>query len=40
MIVTGGGEPFYSGEVEAVLYEHRARLREAAVFGIPDPPVG
>jgi len=34
MIVTGG-ENVYSGEVEAVLYEHPA-IREAAVFGIPD----
>jgi len=34
MIVTGG-ENVYSGEVEAVLYEHPA-VREAAVFGIPD----
>jgi len=35
MIVTGG-ENVYSGEVEAVLYEHPSIL-EAAVFGIPDP---
>ena len=34
MIVTGG-ENVYSGEVEAVIYEHPAVL-EAAVFGIPD----
>jgi long-chain acyl-CoA synthetase len=34
MIVTGG-ENVYSGEVEAVLYEHPA-ICEAAVFGIPD----
>lgn len=34
MIVTGG-ENVYSGEVEAVIYEHPA-VREAAVFGIPD----
>jgi len=34
MIVTGG-ENVYSGEVEAVIYEHPAIL-EAAVFGIPD----
>ena len=33
MIVTGG-ENVYSGEVEAVLYEHPL-VREAAVFGIP-----
>ena len=38
MIVTGG-ENVYSGEVEAVIYEHRA-IREAAVFGIPDPKWG
>ena len=38
MIVTGG-ENVYSGEVEAVIYEHPA-VREAAVFGIPDPKVG
>jgi long-chain acyl-CoA synthetase len=35
MIVTGG-ENVYSGEVEAIIYEHPA-VREAAVFGIPDP---
>ncbi len=38
MIVTGG-ENVYSGEVEAVLYEHPA-IREAAVFGVPDPKWG
>ena len=38
MIVTGG-ENVHSGEVEAVLYEHPA-VREAAVFGIPDPQWG
>ena len=38
MIVTGG-ENVYSGEVEAVLYAHPA-IREAAVFGIPDPQWG
>jgi long-chain acyl-CoA synthetase len=38
MIVTGG-ENVYSGEVEAVLYEHPA-VREAAVVGIPDPKWG
>ena len=38
MIVTGG-ENVYSGEVEAVISEHPA-VREAAVFGIPDPRWG
>ena len=38
MIVTGG-ENVYCGEVEAVIYEHPA-IREAAVFGIPDPQWG
>jgi len=38
MIVTGG-ENVYSGEVEAIIYEHPA-VREAAVFGIPDPQWG
>ncbi|HWN51846.1 MAG TPA: hypothetical protein VNO18_18870 [Xanthobacteraceae bacterium] len=38
MIVTGG-ENVYSGEVEAVIYEHPA-VGEAAVFGIPDPQWG
>ena len=38
MIVTGG-ENVYSGEVEAVIYEHPA-VREAAVFGIPDEQWG
>ena len=38
MIVTGG-ENVYSGEVEAVIYQHPAVL-EAAVFGIPDPQWG
>jgi long-chain acyl-CoA synthetase len=38
MIVTGG-ENVYSGEVEVVLYAHPA-VREAAVFGIPDPKWG
>jgi acyl-CoA synthetase (AMP-forming)/AMP-acid ligase II len=38
MIVTGG-ENVYSGEVEAVIYEHPA-VREVAVFGIPDPQLG
>src|SRR5205809_7839494 len=38
MIVTGG-ENVYSGEVEAVIYEHPA-VGEEAVFGIPDPQWG
>jgi long-chain acyl-CoA synthetase len=38
MIVTGG-ENVYSGEVEAVIYQHPA-TRETAVFGIPDPQWG
>jgi long-chain acyl-CoA synthetase len=38
MIVTGG-ENVYSGEVEAVIYQHPA-VREVAVFGIPDPQWG
>jgi long-chain acyl-CoA synthetase len=38
MIVTGG-ENVYSGEVEAVIYKHES-VREAAVFGIPDPQWG
>jgi long-chain acyl-CoA synthetase len=38
MIVTGG-ENVYSGEVEAVIYEHPA-VREASVFGIPDSQWG
>jgi long-chain acyl-CoA synthetase len=38
MIITGG-ENVYSGEVEAVIYEHPAVL-EAAVFGIPDQKWG
>jgi long-chain acyl-CoA synthetase len=38
MIVTGG-ENVYSGEVEAVISGHPA-VREAAVFGIPDPQWG
>ena len=38
MIVTGG-ENVYCGEVEAVIYEHPV-VREAAVFGIPDPKWG
>jgi acyl-CoA synthetase (AMP-forming)/AMP-acid ligase II len=38
MIVTGG-ENVYSGEVEAVMFNHPA-VREVAVFGIPDPRWG
>jgi acyl-CoA synthetase (AMP-forming)/AMP-acid ligase II len=38
MIVTGG-ENVYSGEVEAVIYNHPA-VQEAAVIGIPDPQWG
>jgi long-chain acyl-CoA synthetase len=38
MIVTGG-ENVYSGEIEAVMYQYPA-VREAAVFGIPDPQWG
>jgi len=38
MIVTGG-ENVYSGEVEAVIYQHPA-VREVSVFGIPDPKWG
>jgi long-chain acyl-CoA synthetase len=38
MIVTGG-ENVYSGEVEAVVYQHPDVL-ETAVFGVPDPQWG
>ena len=38
MIVTGG-ENVYSGEVEAVIYQHPA-VKEDAVFGIPEPKWG
>jgi long-chain acyl-CoA synthetase len=38
MIVTGG-ENVYSGEVEGVIFNHPA-VRDAAVFGIPDPQWG
>jgi long-chain acyl-CoA synthetase len=38
MIVTGG-ENVYCGEVEGVIHDHPA-VREAAVFGIPDPQWG
>ena len=38
-MIVSGGENVYSGEVEAVIYSHPA-VREAAVFGIPDPKWG
>ena len=38
-MIVSGGENVYSGEVEAVLYAHPA-VREAAVFGVPDPKWG
>jgi len=38
MVVTGG-EKVYCGEVEAVIDDHPS-VREAAVFGIPDPQWG
>jgi len=38
-MIVSGGENVYSGEVEAVIYELPA-VREAAVFGIPDPQWG
>ena len=38
-MIVSGGENVYSGEVEAVLYTHPA-VREAAVFGVPDPKWG
>jgi acyl-CoA synthetase (AMP-forming)/AMP-acid ligase II len=38
MIVTGG-ENVYSGEVEAVIYQHPT-VSEVAVFGVPDPQWG
>jgi len=38
-MIVSGGENVYSGEVEAVLYSHPA-VREAAVFGVPDPKWG
>ncbi len=38
MIITGG-ENVYSVEVEAALAEHEA-VREAVVFGVPDPRWG
>ena len=38
-MIVSGGENVYSGEVEAVIYTHPA-VREAAVFGVPDPQWG
>jgi len=38
-MIVSGGENVYSGEVEAVVQAHPA-VREAAVFGIPDPQWG
>jgi long-chain acyl-CoA synthetase len=38
-MIVSGGENVYSTEVEDVLYRHPA-VREAAVFGIPDPRWG
>jgi long-chain acyl-CoA synthetase len=38
-MIVSGGENVYSGEVEAVIYQHPA-VREVAVFGIPDPQWG
>jgi long-chain acyl-CoA synthetase len=38
-MIDTGGEKVYSGEVEAVIYQHPA-VSEAAVFGIPDPVWG
>src|SRR5467141_3713395 len=38
-MIVKGGDNVYSGEVEAVIYEPPA-VREAAVFGIPDPQWG
>src|ERR1700738_1872932 len=34
-VIVTGGENVYSGEVEAIIYQHPA-VREAAVFGVPD----
>jgi long-chain acyl-CoA synthetase len=38
-MIVSGGENIYSTEVELALYEHTA-VREAAVFGVPDPKWG
>ena len=38
-MIVSGGENVYSGEVEAVIYQHPA-VREVAVFGIPDSKWG
>lgn len=38
-MIVSGGENVYSSEVEAVIYGHPS-VREAAVFGIPDPQWG
>ena len=38
-VITTGGEDVYTTEVENVLYAHAA-VREAAVFGVPDPEWG
>jgi long-chain acyl-CoA synthetase len=38
-MIVSGGENIYSGEVEAVIYQHPA-VREVAVFGIPDSKWG
>ncbi|QEE28890.1 long-chain fatty acid--CoA ligase [Terriglobus albidus] len=38
-MIVSGGENVYSGEVEAAIYE-LPQVKEAAVFGIPDPKWG
>ncbi len=38
-MIVSGGENVYSGEVEAVIFDHPA-VRDVAVFGIPDPRWG